>query len=362
MNSHPVLRLVSAVACAVFAAAPSTFPQGTPIGFEEEFALATDRAAVLEQLIPGTEEYYYYSCLHLLQVGALDEVEPMLRLWIQRHGRGQRVEEIENRQALLAYERDSKGTYAFLRNRLGLRFDHQREIPGQQAELPTRLDPSLLSRAALMRRALELHPGTLDGLRDSALEQVAVSQLDDDRLRSLLARLSHPDLPNLPALVVRDLEVKNRPGFGSLAIHQNLLLEQLEECLQLRPALLNEDAFVEAYLVRLRPGADVDSWRRRRCPGGLPRAAGSVRPAPRAGAQLAQGARALPPAAPRPCPRPPRQAALHGLPAPAAPDELREPEVARAAHSARTSWSTSERASPRRSRRSATTSRWCAPT
>ena len=34
------------------------------IGYIEDFALAKDRAEALKQLIPGTEDYYYYHCLH----------------------------------------------------------------------------------------------------------------------------------------------------------------------------------------------------------------------------------------------------------------------------------------------------------
>ena len=41
------------------------------IGFVEDFALAKDRAAALKQLIPGTETYYYYHCLHDQNLGRL---------------------------------------------------------------------------------------------------------------------------------------------------------------------------------------------------------------------------------------------------------------------------------------------------
>ena len=69
------------------------------IGFEEDFALAKDRTVPLKQLIPGTEDYYFYHCLHYQNTGELDKVDGMLKLWIERHGRTGRVVEIENRQA-----------------------------------------------------------------------------------------------------------------------------------------------------------------------------------------------------------------------------------------------------------------------
>src|SRR5207302_1024642 len=36
------------------------------VGFVEDFALSPDRAAALRQLVPGTEDYYYYHGLHYL--------------------------------------------------------------------------------------------------------------------------------------------------------------------------------------------------------------------------------------------------------------------------------------------------------
>src|SRR4029077_10113836 len=59
--------------------------------FDEKFALAADRAQALQQLIPGTEEYYYYSCLLQEQLGKPEEARKLLDTWIQRHGRTSRV-------------------------------------------------------------------------------------------------------------------------------------------------------------------------------------------------------------------------------------------------------------------------------
>ncbi|MCY2939463.1 MAG: hypothetical protein NTV55_14045 [Planctomycetota bacterium] len=53
-------------------AAASTSRAGE-IDFVESYALAADRAQVLKQLIPGTENYYYYNCLHLIQTEQLDK-------------------------------------------------------------------------------------------------------------------------------------------------------------------------------------------------------------------------------------------------------------------------------------------------
>ena len=49
-----------------------TGADGKEIGFVENFALATDRSAALKQLVPGTDDYYYYNCVHAQNTGKLD--------------------------------------------------------------------------------------------------------------------------------------------------------------------------------------------------------------------------------------------------------------------------------------------------
>ncbi|MAG58323.1 MAG: hypothetical protein CMJ83_18710 [Planctomycetes bacterium] len=235
--------------------------QGASVGFAEDFALADVRAEVLTQLIPGTRTFYYYQCIERQHAGKFGEVAPLLATWIERHGRSRQVEEIENRQALLTQAKDPSATYEYLRKRLGLQYDHHRNVPGATPALPTRLDPELLSRKRLTERALTAHPGSLSGFSTSALESLAAAELDAPRLANLLDRLRRPDVPNLAALVVRDLETTRSRGFGSRQIHERLLLAQLEECARLRPALLQEGKFINAWLTRLQPGADVE-WRR----------------------------------------------------------------------------------------------------
>ena len=79
---------------------------GDKVDFQEKFALAEDRATVLEELIPGTEDYYFYHCLQYQNTHRLEEVDALLKTWIERHKRTERVREIQHRQALLRYETD----------------------------------------------------------------------------------------------------------------------------------------------------------------------------------------------------------------------------------------------------------------
>jgi len=228
------------------------------IGFEEDFALAKDRTVPLKQLIVGTEEYYYYHCLHLQHTGRFDQVEILLLAWIDRHKHTSRVKEIRNRQALLMYKTNPAKALAYLRTQLGLRFDHKRELLDKKTSLPTELNPTLISREALTRRAIARHKN-LRGFEDTAFEWLNANRLSMLQLRDMLQRLRRPDFPNLPALVVKELSDKRYSrGFGSMTIHRQMLTEQLDACLKLKPDLLNQSNFVNIYMSKLAPGPDED--------------------------------------------------------------------------------------------------------
>ena len=99
---------LAALVCAILLVPAS---RGGDIGYIEEFSLARDRADALKQLIPGTEDYYYYHCLLFEQQGRVDEARKFLESWIRRHARTARVEEIVNRQALLLLDREPKPSW-----------------------------------------------------------------------------------------------------------------------------------------------------------------------------------------------------------------------------------------------------------
>lgn len=233
--------------------------QEPPAGFVEAFALADDRAAVLEQLLPGSQPWYRFRVLHLQNEGRLDESAELLAAWRTRwqDEDATAIAEAENRQALLDYARDPAGTFAFLRQRLGLRFEQRREAPGEAPDLPARLDPALLAPAALRDRALALHPGTLEGFTDAGVRRLDAESLTPALRQRLLERLEFPDRDDLARLVVDDLRAR-RDAFGSRAIHAQLLPAQLEECARLMPELLAYGVFVTTWAARLAPGDDED--------------------------------------------------------------------------------------------------------
>jgi hypothetical protein len=64
------------------------------IDFVEEFSLSTDRSVPLKQLIPGTEDFYYYHALHYPNSEQYQKVQELIGPWVQRHGETPRVWEI----------------------------------------------------------------------------------------------------------------------------------------------------------------------------------------------------------------------------------------------------------------------------
>ena len=257
--SRAVSIFVFSISCLVFGWISS--PQavfGQELGFLEEFVLAKDRQAVLKKLVPGTEPYYYFHALHHQNNEQLDKVDELLKPWIKRFGETQRVKQIKNRQALLKYTDDPKVTLDYLKRQLSLHFTHQRQIPDAQRDLPTKLDPKIIDLDARIAKALRR--STVEKLSDSGLRLVADKRLTKTQLRNLLERLTRPDFPNVVELIVKDLKERDSRGFGKMTIHRLLTIKQLDDLLTKQPKLQTNSAFVEVYLSKLHPSADVD-WR-----------------------------------------------------------------------------------------------------
>jgi hypothetical protein len=245
------------IVLASLAAALSVVAAGD-IGFIEDFALSKDRGTSLKQLIPGTEDYYYYHALHFLQQEQFQQAEEITKPWIQRFGLTPRVQEIQLRHALLTYDRTPQNSLQFLREKLGLYFNHEKESVGAP-NLPTALDQQLFAWERLKADSFNRWQN-LENFEDAALEGLAKAEMSWQRRRNLLQRLIRPDLENLPKLVADDLAAPDAPGFGSYGIHRQMTQAQLNVLIKLRPDLLNQTAFVQIYLLKLHPHADED-WR-----------------------------------------------------------------------------------------------------
>ncbi|MFO7904711.1 MAG: hypothetical protein ACQESR_07735 [Planctomycetota bacterium] len=252
------MRYMVLVGAIVLSGAAATW--SGEVQYVEDFVLAEDREAALEQLIPGTEDYYYWHCIHWLNTERYEQIDEMLEPWVRRHGETARVWEIRTRRALLSYERNPRESLEYLRHRFGIHYPHQKEELDAEPNLPTELNARQISRERFRQLALQRHRDSLNGFEDSALQWLIENELDATQRRQLLQRLHRPDYANVVQLVAADLDNPKTEGFGSLNIHRQLLKSQLDELLKLKPELLDRKAFVRAYLTKLQPNPDVD-WR-----------------------------------------------------------------------------------------------------
>ncbi len=229
------------------------------IGFVEKFALAPDREAVLAQLIPGSEDFYFYHALHFQNAGKADALKSIMDQWAKRYPQSERRRVIENRAALLGYERDPQATLQYLRDRLDLEFNHEQTVRDRQPDLPARLDQGRIAREVFQAEALQADD--LGGMDDAALEALVREKvgLRPPQLRALLSKLKRPDVPGLLELIEAGLRSQESRGFGEFPIHKQLLPEQLDELLRRIPALLENRAFVFTRLRTLLPSADADA-------------------------------------------------------------------------------------------------------
>ena len=228
---------------------------GGEIQFVEDFVLAKDRTKAIESLIPGTNEHYYFQCIHLQNTKQFDQVDKLIKQWEQRLGRTRGLEETQHRQMLLTYSTNPKRTLDYLIREVRPNLRHQPDQLESKPKLPSRLDQKLVSYETLLKHAFRTRG--LRRITDEGLRTLRTS-LDDTRRREYLSRIDRPTHPDIVELVLRDLKAKGSRGFGSLKIHQLLLQEQLDQLVASRPQLENETNFVNAYLQKLQPNPDAD--------------------------------------------------------------------------------------------------------
>ncbi|MDA0813763.1 MAG: hypothetical protein O3C21_15405, partial [Verrucomicrobia bacterium] len=235
--------------------------QDNEIGFIERFALAADRADALKELIPGTENYYFFHALHYQNIEDRANFDSTLAQWRKRFEQSPMRKEIENRDALISYKTDPKATLDYLKRELGLVFEHQRELQQTNPDVPTKLDPAQISLEAIVQRSLG-DKGSLGEVSVTGVDWLmwhwGEVELSVAQQRELLAKLSRPDYPKLVAALAEDFTRNESRGFGEFTVHGMLLPEQLDELAEARPELLNDMTFVLTKLGKMRPGADTD--------------------------------------------------------------------------------------------------------
>ncbi|OYV03363.1 MAG: hypothetical protein CFE26_21325, partial [Verrucomicrobiales bacterium VVV1] len=130
MKTRPLIRpLLATAAWIACTAIPSALHAENEVGFIERFALASDREKALGELVPGSEDYYFFHCLHYQSARNEAKFNEFMGQWRKRFpGENSRRRIIENRQALLAYDANPQQTLDYLKRQLGVTHHHQQEV------------------------------------------------------------------------------------------------------------------------------------------------------------------------------------------------------------------------------------------
>ncbi|WP_372369441.1 hypothetical protein [Candidatus Uabimicrobium sp. HlEnr_7] len=222
------------------------------IGFDEWFNLQ-DRKKALKKLIPGTKEYFYYHALYYQHQKQYDKVHEIISKWTEQHEMTSQLEEIKHRQAIFDYDKKPQKALDHIIDELELYFDDQKKQNNTKTKYPSTLDNKLLSNDVLQKK--NLYDNNLQNIEQQVWENLINEDLSPDATHALLKNINRPDHERLPILVISDLQYKNSRGFGSLKIHKNLLLKQLDECLTRMPQLIHNSNFIHTYILKLHPNS-----------------------------------------------------------------------------------------------------------
>jgi hypothetical protein len=217
-------------------------------------ALAPSRRDALAQLIPGTEEAFYFATLVAQAEGNLPEADATLRAWESAFPRSTMAASLRDRQLWLEFPQKPQALIDRVIGRLQPNLQHAAPQNNPGASLPSRLDEKLLAIEKKIDEAIAADP-SLARLNTEALARIVGRPLPIESLRALLHRLERVDPPGLVDAVDRELSAKDSAGWGSLPIHSRLTLAQRQQLAMLQPKLLANDLFVRQWLERLRPEA-----------------------------------------------------------------------------------------------------------
>lgn len=245
--------------CTIASATPA-FAQS--LDWLERYAFLGDRSSVLNELIPGSEDYYFYHCLHYQVSGESEKAEALLAQWkADLNAKNSRlIQGSEDRQRLLTYNRSADRSIDYFRTRLNIKLNHTPPLAVGEVLYPSTFDNAALEPNSLID-TVEQGQLTPSGLRRLAARVLADEvTLARPRLTALLDQIDGPWMPNLDQLIIKEqsLVAPFSQTFGDRQAHQWLTLEQLQIIAKAVPNLATSDGMVAAVLLRLRPSDDED--------------------------------------------------------------------------------------------------------
>ncbi len=221
--------------------------------FMEAFAWG-DRQAALKELVPDTEDYYYYHCLHYQLTNDRAAFHKTWAAWMKSNNKrwNDRMREMQRRQSLIEFDTQPEATWAHIRRDGSLLFNHRPRNEARNANYPSVIKPGQYSLKNFIAQA-NRHNGMLNDVTPRGLELAFAQDQDPEHLRAFLGQLQRPDVPGLVDLILADLNFKDSRGFGHHNIHSLLTLAQLEELAQRQPDLLRSENYVTQRLSRIQP-------------------------------------------------------------------------------------------------------------
>ncbi|MDP4846681.1 MAG: hypothetical protein NWR51_05405 [Akkermansiaceae bacterium] len=233
-----------------------------PDSFRELFADPATRSEAIATLTPGTRDAFFFTALDHQLSGREKEYATTITAWKAAADRKkspvspQGMEVLENRRILLTYDRDPQAALKELTRRLDLTFDHSKPAsPTADLELPTSVDPALISDTAFREEADQAQPSTpyrLYSQKALATELDSLDKFNDERIRWFAGNFEGYDHPSYTALITKTLAL-DPPYEGSELPFNELTLAQLKEIIKSTPALLGKSRFVSSYLTKLTP-------------------------------------------------------------------------------------------------------------
>ncbi|MGN6109587.1 MAG: hypothetical protein ACTHU0_31050, partial [Kofleriaceae bacterium] len=228
---------------------------------QEALAFAEDRDSALGHLLPGTEDHDYFRCLRAQHLGALDDADEILRAWPERHGRTPRYDRLRLRQLLYRVTSEPARAADDVRDWFGVNHWHEAEVEAVDPSRPTRLPDGAFTGERLLESALQ-HDSALSQVTDEGLlellDRASDRPLDPARRRVLIGKIHHTPHPGLARLVAEELATLGAGGFGSLAAHAQLTVDQLHAIAAQLPDLRGQQKWVAAVVRRMRPPERVD--------------------------------------------------------------------------------------------------------
>ncbi|KAN0045109.1 hypothetical protein ACTA71_006637 [Dictyostelium dimigraforme] len=272
--------------------------------FEEDYVLACDveeKEKLLGTLIGGSPQYFYYNVIHLLNIDPTlsdsknrEKYQKLMKDWLPgsnptpltsygvdpNYESNQKYKSVDLRQKLLSFRQDNSNPsvlannvndmFEELRYLFGLTFSYtQTTHQTSPTSDPTpsssthddksesTLDESIVNKKTIIESIINLYPYKADHLTSNSFEYVLNNYtLPESVEKKIAQRLKYPIVTNDK---LQQILNNHKGSFGSLNLHQNLTLEQMEKFIEKNPEQLDV-TYVTVYLGKLLPTNELHDW------------------------------------------------------------------------------------------------------